>query len=387
MKIADEKRAINEISSLKRSKRTVEGLQADEDTIQADRDAITELKKQLDDPEGKAMADRYDTIQAELDELKKQSDEVQATRGKLLDERTALQAELDILYNRKRESAHNFRAANDRFYAKLTEDRARRAERERAQRAAEEEAKKAEIVNRLREEAEMPAFQAQIEDCDTLINYFSGKPSGTLSTAQTVEKEKTVLAGVAALDIRKVDEAAPSEGLLVRKKKDADADSYFVGGKGKKSKKQGSAKAAPAAEATEPSSSSSDRLNVPLATLSALLSLSIPPPASSADIPRVVEDLSTKKAWFVANQTRVTAENKAKAEKEIERLTGGGRQEKVEVPVSDELTPPNGGAERPAEPAPTPAGNSEPSSVPVPEEEVVEALEVTETAQAEDGEQ
>ena len=123
------------------------------------------------------------------------------------------------------------------------------------------------------------------------------------------------------------------------------------------------------------SEASGDRLNMPLATLSALLSLSIPPPASSADLPRVVEDLKTKKAWFEANQARVTAENKAKAEKEIERLIG--KANKVDVPAADDVTPPNGGGELPAEPAPTPAVTDKVSE-PVPEDEVVEKLEVVE---------
>ncbi|KAI0092657.1 hypothetical protein BDY19DRAFT_983268 [Irpex rosettiformis] len=384
LKLADEKRALAEISQLNRNKRIVEGFQADEDIIQAGRDKIAELKKELDNPEGIAKAERYDTIQAELDEIKKQNDEIHAIRSRLLDERTALQAQLDILYNRKRDSAQNYRAANDRFYAKLSEDRARRAERERAQRAADEEAKKAEIANRLREEAEIPAFQAQIEDCDTLINYFSGKPSGTLSTARA-EKEKAHLAGVTDLDIRKV-ETTQSEGLVIRKKKGEEEDSYFVGGKGKKGKKNHNHghKAAPAASpdapATTAEASSSDRLNVPLPTLSALLSLSIPPPTSSVDLPRVIEDLNTKKAWFIANQARVTAENKAKAEKEIARLTGGKHKTDISS-TSEELSPPNGEAELPAELAHTPAVTSEVVSVSVPEEVVEEKLEVVKEAE------
>ncbi|KAI0347556.1 hypothetical protein BDW22DRAFT_1405056 [Trametopsis cervina] len=377
MKLADEKRALAEITSLRRSRRAVEGFQAEESSIQSERATAEELKKQLDDPERKATSDRYDAIQAELDELKKQGDEVHASR--------TLQAELDVLYNRKRESALHYREANDKFFAKVSEDRARRAERERAQRAADEEAKKLEIVTRLREEAEVPAFQAQIEDCQTLINSFSGKPSGQLSITDA-EKEKANLVGVPDLDIRKVDSSA-SEGLVVRKKKGEDDESYFVGGggKAKKGRKQGG-KPAPGADASVPEPSSSDRLNVPLATLSALLSLSIPPPVSSADVPRVIQDLTTKRAWFVANQARVTAENKAKAEKEIQRLTGG-KEAKVDIPVADDLTPPNGGAEQPAEPAPTPAAGSE-TSIPVSDEEVKEKLEnVEEATEAEGTEQ
>ena len=47
MKLADEKRALAEISQLNRSKRVVEGFQAEEEAIQADRDKIAELKKEL----------------------------------------------------------------------------------------------------------------------------------------------------------------------------------------------------------------------------------------------------------------------------------------------------------------------------------------------------
>ena len=117
-------------------------------------------------------------------------------------------------------------------------------------------------------------------------------------------------------------EAAP-DNFVPRKKKGDDEEAYFVGGgKGNKGKgKKGSkANGAANAEATPPSTST---VNVPFATLAALLSLSIPPPSSQADVARVVEDLKTKKAWFEANQVRVTAEAIAKAEAEIERLMRG----------------------------------------------------------------
>lgn len=50
------------------------------------------------------------------------------------------------------------------------------------------------------------------------------------------------------------------------------------------------------------------KLNLPFSVLSAILALSIPPPTSSADVPRTVEDLKTKKAWFEANNDKVTKE-------------------------------------------------------------------------------
>ena len=349
----------------------MEGFQAEQEAIEAERAKADELRKQLDDPEAKAASERYDAIKAELDELKKEGDEAYASRSKLLDERSAIQAQLDELYNRKRESAQNYKDANDKFYTKLNEDRARRLERQRAERAAHEEAKKKEIADRLREEAEVPAFQAQIEDCQTLIDQFSGKSSTATLSNQKPLTEKTDVAGVPKLDIRKV-EAGPGEGVVVRKKKGEEEESYFIAGGGKKKGKKGHAKPSTPAAETNGTEAAGSQLNVPLPTLTALLSLSIPPPTSTADVPRVIEDLKTKKAWFEANQARVTAENKAKAEAEIRRLLG--KSADVEVPSSGDVPPPNGGAEQPPEPAPTPAA-APGLSLGVPAEPVDEKLE------------
>jgi hypothetical protein len=313
LKLADEKRALQEINQTKRIRRTVEGFQAESDAIDADRAAVEELKKQLDDPESKAVSERYDNIKAELDEIKKEEDELYANRSQLFEERNTLQQQVDALFLERRESTTRFREANDRFYAKLNEDRARRAERRRAQKEAEEEEKRQARVIKLREEASQPAFQVQIEDCQTLIDYFSGKSStAVVSSAKAGFAEPTQ-------EIRQV-EAAP-DGFVPRKKKGDEEQAFFVGGKGKsKSKKGNKADAsAPPVEATP----SSSNVNVPFGTLSALLSLSIPPPSSQADVARVVEDLKTKKAWFEANQARMTAEAIAKAEAEIQRLTKG----------------------------------------------------------------
>ena len=324
MKLADEKRALQEISSCKRSRRIVEGFEAQHSFIETERQKITDLRTELDDPASKQVSERYDSIKAELDEIKKESDEAYAGRSKLFEERDDIQNQLQAAFNKKRESAQLFREATDRYWTKVNDDRARRAEKARAQRAAEELQKKQEISERLREEAQMPAFQAQIEDCQTLIDYFSGKSTGNLTYKLTPLAARPEVMGVPKLELRKVEETP--EGLVVHKKKGDDEDTYFVSNKNKnKSKKSTSQRnGSVQSGATTPTTPtiSSTSLNVPLPTLSALLSLSIPPPASNLDVPRVIEDLNTKKIWFEANQTRVTAENIAKAEAEIQRLTG-----------------------------------------------------------------
>ncbi|KAF9259535.1 hypothetical protein L218DRAFT_663969 [Marasmius fiardii PR-910] len=368
MKLADEKRALQEISQCKRNRRTVESFQADQDAIEAERRKVDELKKLLDDPESKAISERYDKIKADLDALKKEEDEAYQGRSKLFEERDTLQAQVNTLYNEKRESSQKYREANDRYWTKVNEDRARRAEKAKAQR---------EIAQRLRDEAEIPAFQAQIEDCQTLIDALSGKSTGDVTFKSTpLQPERGEIAGVPKLDIRKV-EAAP-EGMVARKKKGDDDDNYFVGGKGKgKGNKKPSGKSNGNADAAPTAAASSSQLNVPFATLSALLSLSIPPPTSLADVPRVIENVKTKKAWFEANQARVTAENISKADAEIQRLLNESSKEvdKSQDSMANAITPPNGGGERPGEPAPTPKAQ-EVTSVAVPTDEVDTKLEV-----------
>ncbi|KZT39614.1 hypothetical protein SISSUDRAFT_1032502 [Sistotremastrum suecicum HHB10207 ss-3] len=363
LKLVDEKRALQEISAAKRARRTVENFQKDQEAIEADRARIDELRKQLDDPKSKAVSDRFEAIKKELDSLKAESDEAYASRNKLFDERNALSSQLDTLYARKRESAQQYKESNDRYWAKVNEDRARRAERFRQQKAEEEEAKKKEVAERLREEAEAPAFQAQIEDCQTLIDYFGGKASGATDVTTPVLSGKAELTGVPKLELRQVENDF-GEGMTPRKKKGQDEENYFVASK---KKVNGSSK--PASGAQTPSKGSSSQLNVPLATLSALMSLSIPPPSSTDDVPRTIENLKIKKAWFEANQARVTAENIAKAEANINRLSNGAKTK-----TASKADPPNGHGENPAEPTPTPQVTDE-TSVPVASDALEQELE------------
>ena len=341
MKLADEKRALQEISQAKRTRKIVEGFQAAQNSIDADRSTADEVRQQLDDPESKAISDRYDKIKAELDEVKKESDEAYAGRTKLFEERDNLQAQITTLFNEKRASAHQFREANDRYWTKVHEDRARRAERARAQRAAEEAQKKLEHAQQLREEASLPAYQAEIEDCQTLIDALSGKNSDTVVLSSSSLPVKDDVAGVPKLELRQVE--AVSDGLVVRKKKGEAEETYFVG-KGKRGKKDKVPKATPETDTLK---------TLPLGTITALSKLAISLPTAASDILRVVEDLKTKKAWYEANQAQVTAENIAKAEAQIQRLTGAAKPESQAEGLQASVDS-NGGADTPVESTYTP---------------------------------
>jgi len=350
MKLVDERKALNEISALRRVRKTVEDFQAEQDSIDADRKELDELRKQLDDPEVKAASERFDRIKAELDELKKESDVAYESRNHLFDERKQHQERLDELWTRKKEAQTVYRQESDKYYQQVKEDRAKRVEKQMAQKKAEEAEKKKAQAEQLLEDARHPAFAAEIQDCQTLIDYFSAKTGGADAAPSSSLYTRTEVAGAPKLELRQVD----STGLVLKKKKGVEEENYFVAKKKQPAPKKGASAPAPAPPKENGPSSSSQQLQLPFGTLSGLLALSIPPPVNSGDVPRVVEDLKTKKAWFQANRTcfvhhylfgltsscaeaRVTQENIAKAETQIAKLGKGKEAEEAIADVVEEV--------------------------------------------------
>lgn len=371
-------------------------LQADQDAINRDQTVMDDLHRQLDDPELKAAHERAEAIRAELDQLTKEGDEFHTNKNKLYAQRDGFKAELDTLYSRKRELNLTYKDANNRYFDKMNRDRERRNEQYKAERKAEQEAKERAHALELLEDAELPAFQEEIEDCQTLIDFFSGKGSGVKERVDPASS-KVALVGVPELELRQV-ETAPAAGFVQFTKKGDDEDVYFAGSKGKGKGRKNGGKVKPNGAAAvdgetygdatppTPAPSSSDKLQVPLATLRALLKMSIPPPSSTADVVRIVEDLKTKKAWYDANQARVTKENVAKAEAEIQRLAKESSGAKAPSPSGTATpaseVPPNGTGENPAEPIPTPL-STDTLSLGVESEKVDEVLDVIQNAQTE----
>ncbi|CAD6889690.1 unnamed protein product [Tilletia laevis] len=350
MKLVDERRAINEISNLRKAKKTYDQLEVQQTSIDNDRKQIDELRKTLDDPESRGLSKRYDDIKAELDSIAKETEKQVGSRSKLLDQRTALSKKLNELNQTRRDRQAAYRAENEKFHAKVQAEREKRNERFRAEREASADAKRKEHEQQLREDAALPAFAKEIEDCDVLLNYFNTKaglsaPSAAPSSSAGPSGSSSSGAGFGKpLEARQVQSSDDTlKGMRVAKKKgEEDESDYFFSGAGKKGKggkggAKGSKQPAPAAvssangtaAAADSSASAStgtgSTLHVPLGHLSALLALSIPPPTSTADLPRVIDNLKLKKSYFVGNSERVTKENVAKVEKMLGGKGKGGK--------------------------------------------------------------
>lgn len=94
LKLIDEKKALQEITQIKRSRTQLGSLNTIEESIAADRARIEQLRAQLDSPEAKAKQARYEELKKQLDEVKKQGNEAYEQRSGLFDKRTELSAKM-----------------------------------------------------------------------------------------------------------------------------------------------------------------------------------------------------------------------------------------------------------------------------------------------------
>jgi len=117
VKLVEEKRMIQEISNLRRARKTVEGFSAQQDGIEADKKKADELRKQLDelDPKRKALEASFDSIQEKLNEMDKDKDAEFAKRNDIVATRTQLQKDLDDLFNQKRDLNDKFRKQREEY--------------------------------------------------------------------------------------------------------------------------------------------------------------------------------------------------------------------------------------------------------------------------------
>ncbi|WFD04202.1 multicopy suppressor of BFA (Brefeldin A) [Malassezia obtusa] len=315
MKIVEERKALNEISVLKRSRKTMDSLttqQAQIDKLRAD---VDQLRGSLNDPESQAVSRRYDEIKQELDAISKEQEKTVGSRSKLLSQRTALSKQLDDLYQQRRDRLSAYHAENDKFFAKMTAEREKRQEAQRKEREEADAIRQAHEDEEIRENAAIPAFSKEIEDCDVLIRYFSGNEAQAAPAAE--EPAKDANSKVPSLpEPRQADTSVP-EGAIVAPRKGEMEDYFVAGGKKKTGKNKKSKGQKLSLNDEEPSAGAGGSLHVPFGMLSALLALSIPPPLNHADLPRVVDNVKLKREYFLSNQARATKENIDKAEKQI----------------------------------------------------------------------
>ncbi|KAH7115158.1 hypothetical protein B0J11DRAFT_553438 [Dendryphion nanum] len=302
MKLVDEKKALTEISSLKKLRKNFSQFDAQQKGIDDLKTQIAEQKKLLDDPEQKALSEKYTALQTELDALKAEQDEAFKNVKGLREQTDKARAEQQEKYQAVKQIKDSYYQQKRAFADYDFQARKVRQEKKKQERLDYEASKRKEIATKRLEEASAPAFQDEIIAAEGLIRHFD--------PAALPAKEAAAPSKFAASAQRTVDDAG-IKGTRISKK-DNDEESYFVGsgGKKKKSKKSSATLGAPA----------EGKFNLNIGVIEELAKVGVNAPSSQADIPATVARLQEKLTQWRADQERKTKENIAKAQKEIDRL-------------------------------------------------------------------
>lgn len=282
MKLVDEKKNLAEVGNLRRILKTFTGVDDIQTKIDAKKAENAELKKTFDNAETKALSEKYEANQKELDKIKADREDVNKNYDKL-------KAEREALYQKQQTSYAAVKDVKDKYYAqrkahKEQEDKRYQAQRERkqAEHAAYEKEKRKRVAEARLEEASSLAFSDEILTAEGIIRHFD--PSyGT-------DKTEKGPGQFAASNQRPVDESG-FKGMTVMKKEEED---FFTGSGGKKKGKKGGAKAA------------DNKFNLSIDIIQGLSKLGVEQPSNQSEVPATVEELKKKVAYWKENQKSET---------------------------------------------------------------------------------
>lgn len=250
---------------------------------------IKEIKDTAEDPEQKALSEKYNTLQKELDVIKAQSDEAYKSLGALRDERSRLKAQQDETYANIKKIKDDFYGQRRAFMSYEREARDRARERQRAERERMVKERKKADAERFLEEASDPAFLEEIRRANSLLRFLDP------SAAEASKAPLLADSGLAAQAQRKVDNS-DLKGMKLVRKEDREEDLFApTVKKGKKGKKGQAAAAA-----------SDAKFNCPPSVVQDCAFLNVDPPMSSAEVPAVVEKVQAKLAEWRKSQDAQT---------------------------------------------------------------------------------
>lgn len=287
MKLVDEKKALTEISNLKKQRKNFAGFDNSQKGIDELKAKIKELKDSMDDPEQKALSERYNALQAELDSIKAEQDDVYKNLNALRDERSKLYAQQQESWAAIKKIKDDHFAAVRANKAHEQEARARARERQKAERERYDKEKKKERAQKLLQEASDPAYLEEIRRANSLLHFFDP------STFAAAEKSPLLAnKGLGAEASRKVDDAG-FKGMKVVKKDEIE----FIPAKskGKKGKKT----------STTPAETKGG-FNCPPSVIEDCSALGVAPPMKAEDVPAAVEEIKKKLTHWKDDQAAQT---------------------------------------------------------------------------------
>ena len=291
MKLVDEKKALAEVSSLRKQRKGFSGFDDMQKRIDQKKSEITDLKKTFDNPESRALSQKYEDNQKELAEIKatredvnKNLDSLKAEREKFVNEEKAAYAKIREI----KDTYYQLRKANKEYDDMVYQQR---RERQKAERDAYEKEKRKKIATGKLEDASAPAYWEEIETTERLIRYFD--PASAVSDSSTGP-------GKFAATAQRTVEDSSMKGMKVMKK---DEEDFFVGGGGKK---KGKGKKTSASGAGTGTATDGAKFNINYKTIEELQKVGVDPPGNQSEVPVIVEKLKEKLEGWKQDQDRQT---------------------------------------------------------------------------------
>ena len=301
LSLQEEKKAVAEISVLKKARKNLEALNAQPAGIEADKAKIDALKAQLDaiEKEIKTVDPKVTAAKEKLVATEKELKQSYGSISSLLDQKKEISQKLNDAKDAKNALYTSFKASQDAWYAWEREEKKKRIEAEKAQRAAEREARLVALAEKELEDADIAAFQTEVALCDALVKYFQSVMPHSQDDAS---------AAAPAQDLSKIESSMPARATLVLRKEDREEDFMVLSGSKKNKKKNRN------------NASAAKPLRLDLELIDQLSKLSISIPKDSSECPAIIDALKEKKQYFLDNSAAQTAANKEAAMEKIKKL-------------------------------------------------------------------
>lgn len=299
LSLINERKTVEEISKLKRSRKQFSVLDEKQKSVDDLTAKIQAIKAEMTDPKSKELSDKYSKLQAELDAIKAEEDEVWKNINSLRDEKTKLRNEDKAKWEELKARKDAYFKAKKEFSNWEWEQKRKARDRQRAERERIEKERKLERAQKMLAEASDPAYLDEIRRANSLLYFFD----------PTSAPEKAPLqasSGLEAQADRKVDDSGIKGTKLVRKE-DREEDYLPAVKKGKKGKKS---KAAGAAKDDKPV------FKCPPSVMDDCSFMGIEPPSSADDVPGVVERIKAKLDHWKSDQDAQTKKVSFKNNKE-----------------------------------------------------------------------
>jgi uncharacterized coiled-coil DUF342 family protein len=288
MKLVDEKKALAEVSNLRKQRKGFAGFDDAQKQIDEKKAKLKALRDSLDDPESKALSEKYNKIQAELDTIKAEQDKAHQNLDSLHDQRKKLQAEQQEKYAAIKKVKDDYYQQNRAVQKYEFEARQRIRERKKAEQENYQKEKRKERAQQLLAEASDKAYLDEIRRAESLLRFLDPSYSAEKAPLQAPSQFQ-------ATAQRKVDDSG-LKGMKVVRKEEED---YFAGTGGKKNKKNKKA-----AGTTE--TPAAGKYSCPPSVMEDCAAMGINPPMSASDIPSVREQVKEKLDFWKKDQDAQT---------------------------------------------------------------------------------